>query len=116
MDLAQAINDRTAAVVYFMFDPQEGVLPLQDVIRIAHSSSVPVIVDAAAENPPTENLWKFYNMGADIVLFSGGKDLGGMNSSGLLIGRKDSFKDACVSALTVTSKVLRVSGCTSGDR
>ena len=88
-DLEGSISQRTAAVVYFMFDPQEHVLPLADVIRIAHSHEVPVIVDAAAENPPTENLWKFNKMGADIVLFSGGKDLRGMNNSGLLLGRKD---------------------------
>lgn len=88
-DLSNAITDRTAAVVYFMFDPQDGVLPLDKVIKMAHSRSVPVIVDGAAENPPTENLWKYYQMGADLVTFSGGKDIGGMNNTGLLIGRKE---------------------------
>jgi len=88
-DMASAINELTAAVVYFVFDPEEGVLPLEDVIRIAHSSGIPVIVDAAAENPPAENLRKFTSMGADLVVFSGGKDIGAMNNSGLLLGRKD---------------------------
>jgi len=94
-DLARAINERTAAVVYFVFDPQEGVLPLEEVIRISHAREIPVIVDAAAENPPAENLRKFNNMGADLVLFSGGKDLGGLNNSGLMLGRK-SLIEACV--------------------
>jgi len=88
-EFENALGDRTAAVVYFVFDPQEGVLPLDQVIRIAHGKGVPVIADAAAENPPAENLTKFYQMGADIVAFSGGKDIGGLNSSGLLIGHKD---------------------------
>jgi L-seryl-tRNA(Ser) seleniumtransferase len=46
-------------------------------------------VDAAAQLPPKENLWRFTHMGADLVLFSGGKGLCGPQSSGLILGRKD---------------------------
>jgi len=88
-DLRRAINDKTCAVLYFAFDPQEGVLPLDRVVKIAHEFNVPVIVDAAAELPPRENLKKFYDLGADLVLFSGGKDLGAPNDTGLIIGRKE---------------------------
>jgi len=48
-----------------------------------------VIVDAAAELPPIENLKKYLKMGADIVLFSGGKDIRGPQSSGLMLGKKN---------------------------
>jgi len=88
-DLETAINARTAAVVYFSYDPQAGVLPLSEVIEIAHRNNIPVIVDAAAELPPKENLSKFINMKADLVLFSGGKDIGAPNDTGIIFGRRD---------------------------
>ncbi|MCZ7536130.1 MAG: hypothetical protein M5T61_09515 [Acidimicrobiia bacterium] len=54
-----------------------GALGLRDVIDIAHSHSIPVIVDAAAQLPPASNLWSFTADGADLVLFSGGKGMRG---------------------------------------
>jgi len=57
------------------------------VVEIAHAHGVPVVVDAAAQLPPTENLWKFTrDQGADLVIFSGGKDLHGPQASGLILG------------------------------
>ena len=49
---------------------------------------MPFIVDAAAQLPPPENLWRFTQQGADLVLFSGGKGLQGPQSSGLIVGKK----------------------------
>jgi uncharacterized pyridoxal phosphate-dependent enzyme len=95
-ELEESINRNTAAVVYFNFDPQEGVLPLERVITIAHKRDIPVITDAAAEVPPVENFGKFLKMGSDIVIFSGGKDVGGPNNTGLILGRKD-LVDVCMS-------------------
>jgi L-seryl-tRNA(Ser) seleniumtransferase len=88
-ELKRAINRKTAAIVYFHFDPQEGVLPLEDVIEIAHRKRVPVIVDAAAEIPPKNNLARFLRMGADLVLFSGGKDIGAPNDTGMILGKRE---------------------------
>jgi L-seryl-tRNA(Ser) seleniumtransferase len=88
-DLKNAINEKTCAVMYFVFDPMDGVLPLSSVVEIAHRYNVPVIVDAAAEVPPKENLRKFYEMGADLVIFSGGKDIGAPNDTGIILGRKE---------------------------
>jgi L-seryl-tRNA(Ser) seleniumtransferase len=93
-DLEEAISENTVAVLHFVYDPQPGVLPLERVLEIAHSRGLPVIVDAAAEIPPAENLSKFVALGADVVLFSGGKDLGAPNDTGLLLGRKD-IVDLC---------------------
>jgi L-seryl-tRNA(Ser) seleniumtransferase len=89
-DLESAINDKTAAIVWFQAAMTgHGDLPLAQVIAIANRAKVPVIVDAADQVPPVENLWKFTQMGAALAIFSGGKDLSGPQASGLVVGRKD---------------------------
>ncbi|MEM2875386.1 MAG: aminotransferase class V-fold PLP-dependent enzyme, partial [Candidatus Bathyarchaeia archaeon] len=97
-ELEAAINEKTAAIIYFVFDPQPGVLPLEEVIKIGKKYGIPVIVDAAAEVPPVENLKKFIAMGADLVLFSGGKEIRGPNDSGILCGRSDLIEAAALNA------------------
>lgn len=69
-------------------------LELAQVARIAHDAGVPVIVDAAAEVPPLENLSRFVNEGADLVTFSGGKAIGGPQASGFVVGRPELI-EAC---------------------
>ncbi len=89
-DLIKAISQKTAAIFWFqgaMNQPSE--LPLQEVIAIAKTKNIPVIVDAAAQLPPASNLWNFTKMGAALAIFSGGKDLCGPQSSGLVLGRAD---------------------------
>jgi L-seryl-tRNA(Ser) seleniumtransferase len=94
-DMEQAITDRTAAIVYFYNTTRmKGLVPLEQGIEIAKRTGVPLIVDAAAQIPPVDNLWRFAHMGADLVLFSGGKGLCGPQSSGLILGRKDLI-EAC---------------------
>lgn len=89
-ELAHALTPDTAAVLYVPSGwTAPGALPLDQVLEIAHRRGVPVIVDAAAQLPPKENLWRFTNQGADLVLFSGGKDLCGPQASGLILGRPD---------------------------
>ena len=63
-------------------------MDLKEVIEIGHQYNVPVIVDAAAQLPPVENLWKYTQMGADMVIFSGGKTLCGPQDSGIIVGKK----------------------------
>ncbi len=88
-DLESAIGDKTAGVFYFVNPNNDpGQVPLERGIEIAHRRSVPVIVDAAAQIPPIENLWLFTEAGADLVLFSGGKGLRGPQSSGLMLGKR----------------------------
>lgn len=82
-----AITERTAAVFYVAGSHTQGALPLAQTVEIAHEAGVPVIVDAAAQLPPVSNLWRFSrDEGADLVIFSGGKDLGGPQASGLIVG------------------------------
>ncbi|MCY3915394.1 MAG: aminotransferase class V-fold PLP-dependent enzyme [Chloroflexi bacterium] len=89
--LESALDEKTAAIVYVVaqFLVTQTALPLPEVLRIARSKGVPVIVDAANELPPVENLRKFIDMGADLVIFSGGKDLQGPQPSGFICGRGD---------------------------
>jgi L-seryl-tRNA(Ser) seleniumtransferase len=96
-ELEAAINERTAAVLYVAGEHMAaGALPLPEVIEIAHARGVPVIVDAAAQLPPASNLWYFTReLGADLVIFSGGKDLRGPQASGLIVGRPDLI-EACL--------------------
>jgi D-glucosaminate-6-phosphate ammonia-lyase len=88
-DLAEAIGTGTAGVVYVAgAHLAAGVLPLEAVVRVASQRDIPVIVDAAAQLPPVENLWRFGEAGADLVLFSGGKGLCGPASTGLVLGSR----------------------------
>ncbi|MCY3779552.1 MAG: hypothetical protein OXG78_04515 [Chloroflexi bacterium] len=88
--LRAAISDRTACIFWFRRGQcSADDLTLADVITFAEERDIPVIVDAAAQLPPVENLWRFTEMGAALVLFSGGKDLRGPQPTGLMLGRRD---------------------------
>jgi L-seryl-tRNA(Ser) seleniumtransferase len=87
-ELEAAIDERTVAVFWVAGShlPQT-TLSLEETVEIAHAHGVPVIVDAAAQLPPLENLWRFTShYGADVALFSGGKALQGPQASGLIVG------------------------------
>lgn len=92
-DLEAAISERTCAIFYAAGGPggwlAEGSLDLKDTLEIAAKHDIPVIVDAAAQVPPVDNLWNFTALGASAVIFSGGKDLRGPQASGLIVGKKD---------------------------
>ena len=83
-----ALSERTAAVFHVVLDPQPTV-PLDQVAEIARARGIPVVVDAAAELPPVDNLRAFVEAGGDLVIFSGGKDISGPNDTGILCGRAD---------------------------
>jgi D-glucosaminate-6-phosphate ammonia-lyase len=95
-ELEAAITERTAAVLYIAgAHLSHAALPLAETVRIAHARQVSVIVDAAAQLPPPENLWYFTrDQGADLAIFSGGKELCGPQASGLIVGRADLI-EAC---------------------
>jgi len=90
-----AIGPNTAALGMILSHNSEGhKLGLEEMIAIAHKAGLPLIIDAAAEIPPASNLKKFVAMGADLVAFSGGKNLRGPQCTGLLMGRKDLIEAA----------------------
>ncbi|MFB6206459.1 MAG: aminotransferase class V-fold PLP-dependent enzyme [Haloglomus sp.] len=84
---ADAIGEETAAVAH-VYKAHEGPA-LAEVCEVAHERDVPVVVDAAAELPPVENLSWFTEQGADLVAFSGGKAIRGPQTTGILAGRAD---------------------------
>jgi L-seryl-tRNA(Ser) seleniumtransferase len=89
--LAGAITEKTAAAVYVISHHvvDYGQIPLETFCEVAHEKGAPVIVDAASEY----DLEKFLKAGADLVLYSGHKFLGGP-TSGIVAGKKD-FVAAC---------------------
>jgi L-seryl-tRNA(Ser) seleniumtransferase len=94
-DFERAITSKTAAFFWFQGAMNlPGDLPFSEVIDVAKTHNIPVVVDAAAQLPPASNLWKFTQAGADLAIFSGGKDLRGPQSTGLILGRRDLI-DAC---------------------
>lgn len=94
-DLEAAIDEQTAAAIYFLqAEMLDSSLGLAETLEVAHAHNLPVIVDAAAELPPKSNLWELVNVGADLVIFSGGKDLRGPQASGLMVGRSDLIDSA----------------------
>lgn len=94
-DLKPYITSETAAILYVAkFEELKGSISLEEVIEIAHNANIPVIVDAADELPPLSNLHKYADMGANLVIYSGGKGLKGPQGSGLILGDKELIK-AC---------------------
>jgi L-seryl-tRNA(Ser) seleniumtransferase len=85
-EVEAAIGDRTAGILYLARSDSRP--DLAAVVRVAHAADVPVLVDAAAEIPPASNLRRFVEEGADLVVFSGGKGIGGPSASGILCGRR----------------------------
>jgi L-seryl-tRNA(Ser) seleniumtransferase len=84
-EVESAITDETAAVAYVA----RNDLPIEPLVDVAHDHGLPVIVDAAGRLPPKENLTRFVDAGADLVVFSGGKGIRGPQSTGIVAGRRD---------------------------
>ncbi|WDR07432.1 aminotransferase class V-fold PLP-dependent enzyme [Devosia rhodophyticola] len=89
--LAASITDKTAAAVFVVSHHvvDYGQIPIKLFINICHEKGVPVIVDAASEYDMTTIL----ALGADIVIWSGHKFLGGP-TSGIVAGRKNLVRAA----------------------
>jgi len=87
-EVDEAIGPNTAAV-FSLGSDEHANLPIEEIIGIAHAKGVPVIVDGSMALPPAANLRRFFDIGADLVSFSGGKHLQGPQASGILAGRRD---------------------------
>lgn len=101
-----AITDRTALLVGLAYterqargippfpvrhrqEPDPETLMPMEIIEIGRRRGVPVMIDLASNLPPKENLTKYLEAGADLVVVSGGKGIRGPNSTGILAGRAD---------------------------
>jgi len=67
-------------------------------VALGKKYNIPTMNDMAADVPPVENLWKYNDMGFDLVCISGGKGLCGPQSAGILMGRKDIIAAARLNA------------------
>ena len=86
-DYKRAFTPKTIMTNFFNA-AEGGEIDRQNWLDIAHQHNVPCHLDAAADMPPVENLWKYTGMGYDLVCFSGGKGIRGPQNAGLLLGRK----------------------------
>jgi L-seryl-tRNA(Ser) seleniumtransferase len=94
-DLRAACDDRVVAAFYHAEAEHVG-LPPEQFIDVAHDLGLPVIVDAAMNLPPQDNLRRYIALGADLVAFSGGKAIRGPQSTGFLAGRQDLLLSAAL--------------------
>lgn len=80
------ITEETAAILYIKshHTVQKSMLTIDEAVTVAHKHGLPLIIDAAAE----EDLFKYSQAGADLVIYSGAKAIEGP-SAGLVIGKKN---------------------------
>ncbi|MGL4695921.1 DgaE family pyridoxal phosphate-dependent ammonia lyase [Enterococcus larvae] len=80
------ITAQTAAILYIKshHTVQKSMLSVAETAEVARRNNLPLIVDAAAE----EDLFKYAEAGADLVIYSGAKAIEGP-SAGLVIGKKE---------------------------
>ncbi|QNL50760.1 aminotransferase class V-fold PLP-dependent enzyme [Olivibacter sp. SDN3] len=92
-ELRKAINPKTAMLFFLHIQSDQGLIMHEEWVSIAREFDIPTMIDIAADVPPVSNLWKFHEMGFDLVCVSGGKAIRGPQSAGLLMGKKK-FIDA----------------------
>jgi seryl-tRNA(Sec) selenium transferase len=78
--------------------PSPDLVPHEELIAMGKKAGVPVLVDMASDLPPWDNLHRFLNAGADLVVLSGGKCIGGPQASGILAGRRELIEAAHMNA------------------
>ena len=105
-DYERAFTERTVMTVFFNA-AERGEIPSEEWVRIAHRQAVPCLMDAAADVPPTSNLWNYTGMGFDLVAFSGGKGLRGPQNAGLLLGRKQLIEAAAANNNPISDSIGR---------
>ena len=106
--MLEAVNEKTAAV--FLFPAtlyEEGIPTCEEVIPALKERGVTVVVDAAAQLPPSSYLWYYTKeLGADLAIYSGGKHIKGPQCTGLVVGRKDLIQ-ACRMAASPNPRIGR---------
>ena len=93
-DLIGKITGKTAFIAVLASVERHSnrarALPMPaELVAIGKRHGVPVVIDAASELPPVGSLTRYVEMGADLVIISGGKGLRGPQSTGILAGRAD---------------------------
>jgi len=97
-ELENAISNKTAMMWFLNREEPMGKIKHAEWLAVAKKHNIPTMNDIAADVPPVENLWKYNDMGYDLVAISGGKALCGPQSAGILMGKKDLIEAARLSA------------------
>src|SRR5690554_2670081 len=97
-ELQNAINDKTAMLWFLNREAPDSLIKQEEWVQIAKKHNIPSMIDIAADVPPVENLWKFNDMGFDLVAISGGKAMCGPQSAGILMGKKELIAAARLNA------------------
>jgi len=97
-ELEKAINEKTAMMWFLNSNAPMGKIQHEEWVAIAKKYKIPTMIDMAADVPPVSNLWKYNDLGFDLVCISGGKAMCGPQSAGILMGRKDLIAAARLSA------------------
>lgn len=88
-DVEKAINDKTALLWFLNVQSDKGSITHEQWVALGKKFKIPTMIDIAADVPPVSNLWKFNEMGFDMVCISGGKAIRGPQSAGILMGKKE---------------------------
>jgi L-seryl-tRNA(Ser) seleniumtransferase len=88
-EMVAAINPRTVAIHFTNVQAGEGQVKGPETVAIAKAHNIYTFCDASADVPPVSRLWEYPAVGFDMVTFSGGKDICGPASTGILIGKQD---------------------------
>lgn len=102
----KAFNENTV-MAHFFNAAEAGEIGREDWIRVAHQHGVPCFNDAAADVPPISNLWRYTQMGFDLVTFSGGKGIRGPQNAGLLLGRANLISAAVANNSPISNSLGR---------
>ncbi|AYB29366.1 aminotransferase class V-fold PLP-dependent enzyme [Chryseolinea soli] len=97
-ELRKAVNEKTACLWFLNREAPVGAIKHEEWLSLAKEFGIPTMIDIAADVPPVENLWRFNEMGFDLVCISGGKALQGPQSAGVLMGKKQLIAAARLSA------------------
>jgi uncharacterized pyridoxal phosphate-dependent enzyme len=97
-ELRKAVNEKTACLWFLNREAPAGAIKHDEWLSLAKEFGIPTMIDIAADVPPVENLWRFNEMGFDLVCISGGKALMGPQSAGILMGKKQLVAAARLSA------------------
>ena len=97
-ELEKAINEKTAMMWFLNTYAPMGKIQHEEWVAIAKKHKIPTMIDMAADVPPVSNLWKYNDLGFDLVCVSGGKAMCGPQSAGILMGKKELIAAARLSA------------------
>jgi D-glucosaminate-6-phosphate ammonia-lyase len=89
-EFEHALSAKTAMI--YVTSEDQGLMPVEEIAKLAKARNIPLLVDAAAENLTIPNI--HLQRGATVVAYSGGKALCGPQCAGLLLGDKSILMSA----------------------